>query len=322
MRQFTSFVIFGGAGFIGRHLEAHLAQVFPGAPVHVCDLRVVQEDETNHCTDVRKPFDVPGVFGSQTLIFNLAAVHKTPGHPDPEYFEANIRGAETVCAFARKHGIRNIVFTSSIAPYGAAESEKTEETLPMPNTPYGISKLVAEKIHQTWAAESPERALSIVRPGIVFGKGEGGNFTRLSRALAKGMFAYPGRKDTRKANIYVKDLVRVMLLMAQNEASVFQLYNCCAPVPASIEEIVTTLKRVLGITKPTFLIPAWPLRRVAGILGILDSLGLGFHPDRVRKLMVSTNIIGAKLHKDYPLQFSLEQALLDWRNDCGGQALS
>ncbi|MFR8401120.1 MAG: NAD-dependent epimerase/dehydratase family protein [Faecalibacterium prausnitzii] len=74
-------------------------------------------------------------------------------------------------AFAEKYGIRKILFTSSIAPYGASEDLKTEETLPTPNTPYGISKLVAEKIHQIWQARDPARELTIVRPGIVYGKG-------------------------------------------------------------------------------------------------------------------------------------------------------
>ena len=34
------------------------------------------------------------------VIFNFAAVHRTPGHEDHEYFETNIRGAENVVAFA------------------------------------------------------------------------------------------------------------------------------------------------------------------------------------------------------------------------------
>ena len=132
--------------------------------------------------------------------------------PDHEYFETNIRGAENVCAFAEKHGIKKIVFTSSIAPYGAAEALKEETTLPTPNTPYGISKLVAEKIHQIWQTkDSDNRQLTIVRPGVVFGKGENGNFTRLYWGIRKHTFAYPGRKDTIKACIYVKELVRFML---------------------------------------------------------------------------------------------------------------
>lgn len=64
----------------------------------------------------------------------FAAVHRTPGHEDHEYFETNIRGAENVVAFAEKWNIKKIVFTSSIAPYGAAEELKKETTLPTPNT--------------------------------------------------------------------------------------------------------------------------------------------------------------------------------------------
>ena len=81
----------------------------------------------------------------------------------------------SVIAFAEKHRIKKIVFTSSIAPYGAAEALKEETTIPMPNTPYGISKLVAEKIHVIWQSrKTDERQLTIVRPGVVFGKGENG----------------------------------------------------------------------------------------------------------------------------------------------------
>ena len=85
--------------------------------------------------DVRKPIELDVPVSSEDVIFNFAAVHRTPGHPDHEYFETNIRGAENVCAFAERHGIKKIVFTSSIAPYGAAEELKGETTLPTPNTP-------------------------------------------------------------------------------------------------------------------------------------------------------------------------------------------
>ena len=105
------------------------------------------------------------------VIFNFAAVHRTPGHEDHEYFETNIRGAENVEAFAEKWNIKKIVFTSSIAPYGAAEELKKEPTLPTPNTAYGISKLVAEKIHEKWQNDdATHHQLTIVRPGVVFGK--------------------------------------------------------------------------------------------------------------------------------------------------------
>ena len=216
-----NYFIFGGTGFVGTHLTKLLKEIHPESMIYNLDIvepvtqmltikgynAVLKEgDEVTsqyiYC-DVRKSIELEFVnVTSEDVIFNFAAVHRTPGHPDQAYFETNIRGAENVCAFAEKFGIKKIVFTSSIAPYGAAEDLKTEETLPTPNTPYGISKLVAEKIHTIWQAKkTDERQLTIVRPGVVFGKGENGNFTRLYWGIRGGKFFYPGRKDTIKACI-------------------------------------------------------------------------------------------------------------------------
>lgn len=323
--KFDSFVIFGGCGFIGSHVVDLLREKYPDAKIYIADLLAdaAQSDGviSYQRVDVRSPIELQGDFGANTLVFNFAAIHRTPGHPDYAYFETNIRGAENVCDFARKHGIENIVFTSSIAPYGAAEELKTEETLPTPNTPYGISKLVAEKIHREWAAENASRRLSIVRPGIVFGKGENGNMTRLYKALKKRKFAYAGRKDTIKACIYVKDLVRVMLAMGEAEGEKTKLYNCCYYPSFTIEQIANTMLKATGMRRRIPFIPRKPMMAAATLCGLFGGLGLGICPARVRKLMVSTNIDGQKLAKDYPLFYSLEDAFRDWFKDCGEEEL-
>lgn len=314
------FVIFGGAGFVGRHLERFLIKQYPESIVHIADIRIEKEDACHHRVDVRHPIELP-LEDLPTTFFNLAAVHKTPGHPDHDYFETNIRGAENVCDFARKQGVSQIVFTSSIAPYGAAEDLKTEEVLPTPNTPYGISKLVAEKIHQIWQAENSERQLSILRPGVVFGQGEGGNFTRLYKGLKRGLFAFPGRVDTLKAGIYVKDLVRIMVLMAEAPKQSMQLYNACFANPPRIDTIVREIQAVMGQKRRVMVVPAALLKMTAFLFSFLGFLGLGFHPDRVEKLMRSTNVSGKKLSEDFPLEFDLGLALKDWFQDNHGKGL-
>ena len=266
------------------------------------------------------------------VIFNFAAVHRTPGHEDHEYFETNIRGAENVVAFAEKWNIKKIVFTSSIAPYGAAEELKKETTLPTPNTAYGISKLVAEKIHEKWQnGDAAHRQLTIVRPGVVFGKGENGNFTRLYWAIRGHKFAYPGRKDTIKACIYVKELVRFMLWKVEegvntnnsnntNGADVksakgVEIYNCCFEPAYTIQHIVEAMKKVTGLTLFVPDIPNWvimPMARAAMLLGS----PMGICPARVKKLQISTNICGEKLKNcGYQFKWSFEEALADWFED-------
>ena len=46
------------------------------------------------------------IFTCESSVFNFAAVHRTPGHEDHEYFETNINGAENVVAFAEKYNKR------------------------------------------------------------------------------------------------------------------------------------------------------------------------------------------------------------------------
>lgn len=319
-----NYFITGGSGFIGTHLTDLLKEVYPNCSIY--NLDIVENNQNGKVTyipcDVRKSINLNVPVTEDDIIFNFAAVHRTPGHPDHAYFETNILGAENVTAFAEKFGIRKIVFTSSIAPYGAAEELKEETTIPTPNTPYGISKLVAEKIHMLWQAkDKDERQLTIVRPGVVFGKGENGNFTRLYWGIRSGKFMYPGRKDTIKACIYVKELVRFMLYRLENHQQDVELYNCTFEPAFTIEQIVETMKKVTGIKRSVMMIPSWILMPAAAVVGALGA-PMGICPARVKKLMISTNICGKKLaDSGYTFHYSLEEAIADWYKDNGNNFL-
>jgi nucleoside-diphosphate-sugar epimerase len=320
-----SYLIFGGSGFIGTHLVNLLHEQYPAATIYNLDIVENNHDGKSvfvHC-DVRQPIELDVPLSEDDVIFNFSAVHRTPGHPDCDYFETNIRGAEHVTEFAERYNIKSIVFTSSIAPYGASEDLKEETTLTMPNTPYGISKLVAEKIHGIWQAKGQqERQLTIVRPGVVFGVGENGNFTRLYWGIRSGRFVYPGRKDTIKGCIYVKDLVRFMLYRLEHHQEGVELYNCTYEPAFTIEQICDAMMRVTGIRRILLKIPGGLLMGVATIAGVLGGRVLGIHPARVKKLMVSTNISGKKLAASgYKFHYTFEEALEDWFNDNEGRGL-
>jgi len=329
-----NYIITGGTGFIGTHSTNLIYELHPEANVWNLDIvkpgtpnpvvkdykPAVKEGESLQSTfvecDVRKPIgELPFTPTGEDVIFNFAAVHRTPGHEDKEYFETNIRGAEHICDFAEKHGIKNIVFTSSIAPYGAAEDLKEETTLPTPNTAYGISKLVAEKIHIAWQKSGEGRKLTIVRPGVVFGRGENGNFTRLYWGIRKHTFAYPGRKNTIKACVYVKELVRFILWNVEKRKASFELYNCTFEPAYTIEEIVKTMKAVTGLTQAVPYIPNAVIMPAAVGAKLVGS-PMGICPARVKKLQISTNICGKKMKESgYQFKWSFEEAIKDWFND-------
>ncbi len=326
-------IVFGGSGFVGRHLVRHFLDCQLYVRVIIGDL--VAPPIEDEClvylrTDVKSWIDPEPyraiVQKNDSIIYNLAAICRIPGYPDKDYFETNILGAENVCAFANEMNCKSIVFTSSMAVYGASESEKREDTLPQPDNPYGISKLVAEHIHRNWHAGSPEHRLHILRPGIIFGKEENANFTRLYHSIAKDYFFYPGRRDTCKASIYVKDVAALHYYFGEKTEADYSVFNLVYPQAHTIEEICRTLARITGKRPPWLTIPGWLLLSAATVLkflcAVIGKQDISLHPDRVRKVMISTNISGRKLlDAGYELNYSLEEAIKDWYQDNEGKGL-
>lgn len=330
-----SAVIFGGTGFIGTFFATFLLDSKMVEKVYLVDLMPIasKRQKFRHdlisrlggiqevILDVRHPITwLPDE--NVVLIANFAAIHREPGHQPQEYFETNLRGAHNVCCWASLVGCHSIIFTSSISPYGVSEASKTETTLPCPVTPYGSSKLVAEKIHEAWLAEdASNRHLVIVRPGVVFGPGEGGNVTRLIRAVLHRYFVYVGNRETRKAGTYVKELCHAMLwvLELQREKDEhYSLFNMSMNPGPSIQDYVRTTCKVAGVSR---FVPSVPYQLLLGAAYIIDALlrptGVShpFSPVRIRKLVRSNNVIPQFLldHK-YPWQYSLEEAFADWKS--------
>jgi len=315
-------VVFGGAGFIGTHLMDQLkAEGFsriisidasaPKRPVKGVTYRL---HDVRHLDDVN--FDEP-----VSLIFNLAAVHTTPGHEPWEYYDTNVLGAISIVRFARRHRTKSMVFTSSISVYGPDENAKVESCLVTPVSDYGRSKFMAEQVHRAWLEESPDFKLVISRPAVVFGLGEGGNFTRLASMLKKGFFVYPGRRDTIKSCIYVRDLTS-WLIDAAKRSDRYIIFNGAYSERYTIEQIVDTFREVAFPNARTYLLPAVVLKAMAALLRPLSSTGLGIHPDRIKKLMASTNVL-PDWAESAGLQTSgrLKKGLEEWRIAGGGHFL-
>jgi nucleoside-diphosphate-sugar epimerase len=215
-----------------------------------------------------------------------------------------------------------MVFTSSISVYGPSEEPKTEESITVPETPYGSSKLVAETIHRGWQTASPGRQILILRPGVVFGPGEGGNVSRLIRSLVKGYFVYMGNRTTRKAGGYVKELCEVIRFGIDYQIKSGEsvtLVNFSTNPTASIEDFVNAIREVAKIKRRPVSLPralllasSYPINAVAEALAIKQPIS----PTRVRKLFRSTNIEAKRLQTlGYKYRYSLKEAFEDWKHD-------
>ena len=313
-------IIFGGSGFIGSHLiDNLLAKGYKIiTSVDIKKPRVKREGVNYILADVRDLSTLSLNNKNISTIYNFAAIHTTPGHEHHEYYETNILGANEVTKFAENNGINEIIFTSSISVYGAGESRKTEASTPTPVSSYGFSKMMAEQIHKAWHERNNSSKLIIVRPAVVFGPGEGGNFTRLASLLDKGFFIYPGRKDTIKSCIYVDDLLHA-IEHARNKDTNFILFNGAYTTRYTLENIVNAFQDQHFPNVKTMLFPKSVMLAGASLLKAVNFLDIGIHPERILKLINSTDVYPQWL-EDEGLIFDngLKNALAKWDQNTNG----
>jgi nucleoside-diphosphate-sugar epimerase len=184
---------------------------------------------------------------------------------------------------------------------------------------YGQSKLEAEiKVREGLTDHVP---FVILRPSMVYGPGDRGNFKHLIHSVLKSKFPVPivdgGR--ARKNTLYVRNLARVMVHLATHLSEYNgEIFNVADPDFKTMREIIETIANTTGVSLRLIDIPSYLLKPMA-IMG--DALGwmLGLEmPLSSRKLRVITNntiVNTAKLYSALSGKidlFSFEDGLCDF----------
>jgi nucleoside-diphosphate-sugar epimerase len=313
-------MVTGSQGFIGRALVSYLREI--GRPVVGLD-RAVEPASVGDvlCCDLASLGDdgLDGMPCPPTII-HLAALCKEPGYPWRDYYANNAEATRRLCLAADSAGVRNIIFTSTMMAFAAGPWRRSESDFCDPDTAYGCSKLQAEEILRAWQVAKPGRRLRIVRPGVVFGPGDQGNMRRLIHALFRRRFAYIGRQDTVKGCIYVKDLVRLLVRLIDDDGP-HDTYHAVYPHPTTIRDIVDAINGAWGWSRRPLTMPYRLALAAAAPFSLVDPLGtnFGIHPRRVQKLRLDTDISSLRLAEiDFAPQYSLSEAFDDWRQECDG----
>jgi nucleoside-diphosphate-sugar epimerase/glycosyltransferase involved in cell wall biosynthesis len=303
-------VVFGGGGYIGRHLK-QLTTAFDD--VVLVDHKASPDDSIAYA-DVRKPIpaDIAGEDPPDWIVL-LAAVHREPGHEPYEYFETNIAGARNVAAYAEAVGCSRVFFFSSSSVYGATVEPTDEQTTTCPTSPYGASKLAAELILEGWQEAGAGRRLVICRPGVVYGPGDPGNVLRMITAIRRGLFVHPGSRRVRKSYAYIVGLVDSFdFTVARSEPLI--VYNYVERKTETLGGLVRAIKDEFDCRRP---VPSLPAGLVVALAHVTQTVTRGrsaVHPVRVRKAAQATHVVPRwLLEHGFEFRFDFRSSLTHWR---------
>ena len=153
----TTYVVTGGAGFIGSHIAERLIK--DGHAVRVVDnlltgrqenldyLAGLGGDYAYHHASITDLDAMKQAFAGAEVVYHQAALPSVPRSVDEPLLahEHCATGTLTVLQAAREAGVRRVVYAASSSAYGDIEGEfKLETMAPAPISPYGVAKLVGE----------------------------------------------------------------------------------------------------------------------------------------------------------------------------------
>ncbi len=202
-----SILVTGGAGYIGSHTCVELLN--QGYEVVVVDNlsnsskisldrveRITGKKLSFYEADLLDKAAIEEIFEKENAIdavihfAGLKAVGESVQKP-LEYYYNNITGTLILCEVMRKHGVKNLVFSSSATVYGTPESLPIKEDFPLSTTnPYGATKLMLEGILKDLQHSDSEWNIIVLRYFNPIGAHESGMIGENPKGLPNNLVPY------------------------------------------------------------------------------------------------------------------------------------
>lgn len=194
---------------------------------------------------------LPGV----DWIFHQAAqagVRASWGSNFDSYIHNNISATQVLLEALQKFGgVKKVVFASSSSIYGHAEGKSTsEQAIPQPVSPYGVTKLASEHMMTLYAKESGLPTVSL-RYFTVFGPRQRPDmaFHRFIRAaLTQEELLVFGDGEQSRDFTFISDIVDANILAAE-KGQAGEVFNIGGGPHASVNQALILLGDLLGNLK-------------------------------------------------------------------------
>ncbi|MBY0272183.1 MAG: NAD-dependent epimerase/dehydratase family protein [Alphaproteobacteria bacterium] len=262
-------LVTGANGFVGQALCAHI-------PRHGFNayglLRKKQENLTIKkqfiVEDFLKHSDWEPILKGMDAVIHAAGLAHVKSRPDKDYYEINTEITKKLALECVKFNVKRFVYISSLAVYGVSSSQDVVAlSTPLnPKTPYGHSKLSAEKflqnLHETGTLE-----IVIVRPPLVYGPRVSGNVLTLLKSIQKGIpFPFAGTKNKRSM-VFVQNLADALVLCASHPKAKGHTFFVSDNHPLSIGEFIQGLAEGMGKKANLFYLPEFFLKTPFKLIG-------------------------------------------------------
>jgi UDP-glucose 4-epimerase len=246
-------LITGATGFIGRRLISAV-----NGEIRVLSRAKHSDFETVICnlqSDVISDNALDGI----DTVFHLAGFShdlRDASRISDLYYKVNVNATVQLANLAVKSGVKRLVFVSSvkaggIPPLAICANEKDQRNA---EDVYGQTKREAE-LKLLEIGQVSDMHVSIIRSSLVYGPDVKGNLQLMLSGIEKGWFPPLPETGNRRSMIHVDDLVRAILLIAEDKQANGEIFIATDGVPHSSREIYNAMCSSLNKSIPKWSVP-------------------------------------------------------------------
>lgn len=219
-------IVTGAGGFVGGRLVSEM--LTPSSPIKPERITTIDVnfndsfDDDPRISQVRCTIEnykaLEPHFQGCDIVFHMAAVVDWGTRSEEEVYRTNVEGTRNVVEACRKHGVKVLIFTSSLdAIFGGKPVCGADETIPYPDSYPNIyckSKADAERI--VMKANDSSLKTVCLRPADIFGEGDPFHIDALLSMAKKNMYIRIGDGTAKSQHVYVGNVARAHLLAASS----------------------------------------------------------------------------------------------------------
>ena len=265
MTKSETYVVTGGAGFIGSHLAERLLRdgqrvrvidnLLTGDPAHLEFLKLLDGDLSITIGSITDSDAIRSLCRGADYVLHHAALPSVPrsvAHPLETHLHC-VTGTLNLLVAARDAGVKRLVYAASSSAYGdQAGDAKAESMNPAPISPYGAAKLAGEYYAAAFTHSYGLETVSL-RYFNVFGPRQDPHST-YAAAIPKFINTMlQGERPTifgdgwqSRDFTYVDNVVQGNLLACRAPAAVGKTINLAAGGRVVINDLVAQLNNILG----------------------------------------------------------------------------
>ena len=211
----------GASGFLGNGIRSLLDRMYTVATVGLLSQNDYTVNIANEIPELHERYDI--------ILHAAGKAHSVPRSEAEKqmFFDVNLQGTKNLCAALNG------------------------------DTPYAMSKRLAEEYLQKWCYEH-NVILGIIRPSLIAGPNPPGNLGAMIYGIRSGKYLSIAGSQARKSVLMVQDIAKLVPLLAEKGG----IYNVCDSHHPTFRELETTICRQLDKKLPLS-IPYWVAKCMA-----------------------------------------------------------